>query len=70
MTPMQPNSPITITLAAQQWDTVLGALNEAPHRVARPVFDSIIAQIQSQQPQADASPIAAKPNGADEHAPH
>lgn len=67
MIPMQNDQPITITLQAQQWNTVLGALNEAPHRIARPVFDSIIAQIEGH---ATASPVAAKPNGADEHAPH
>lgn len=68
--PIPADQMMTIALDAQGWNAVLAALNEAPHRIARPVFDSIIAQIQSQQSQADASPTAAKPNGADEHAPH
>jgi hypothetical protein len=68
MTPMQPDQPITITLEAQQWNSVLAALNEAPHRIARPIIDRIVEQVQGQQ--SPAAPLAAKPNGADEHAPH
>jgi hypothetical protein len=67
MTPMPPDQPITITLEAQQWNGVLGALNEAPHRIARPLIDAIVQQVQQAQ---SAAPPAAKPNGADEHAPH
>jgi hypothetical protein len=67
MTPMPPDQAITITLEAQQWNVVLGALNEAPYRIAAPLINKIVEQVQQQEPQPA---LAAKPNGADEHAPH
>jgi hypothetical protein len=67
--PIQPDQPITITLDAQQWNMVLGALGEAPWRLASPLINRIMEQIQAVQ-QSPAAPRAAKPNGADEHAPH
>ena len=69
MEPLQADQPIAITLEAQQWNAVLAALNEAPYRIAAPLISRIVEQVQRQQgPPAPA--IAAKPNGADEHAPH
>jgi hypothetical protein len=70
MEPIQAEQPITITLEAQQWNVVLGALGEAPYRIAAPVIARIVEQVQSKQSQAAAATLAAKPNGADEHAPH
>jgi hypothetical protein len=67
MTPMQSDLPVTITLAAQDWNTVLGALGEAPYRLAAPVVQRIVEQVQQQQAPPLAS--AAQPNGAD-HAPN
>lgn len=63
MTPMQSDQPVTVTLAAQDWNVVLGALGEAPYRLAAPVVQRIMEQVQEQHPPA------AKPNGAD-HAPN
>ena len=52
MQPMGPNKPLTVTLSAQEWNTVMAGLNELPHRVARPPFDRIGQQLQQQsQPQ-------------------
>jgi hypothetical protein len=69
MTPMQPEQPIQVTLQAQQWNTVLAALNEAPHRIARPVIDAILSQVQAEADKGDAA-LPAKLNGAEAHAPH
>ena len=68
MEPIQADQPISITLEAQQWNAVLGALGEAPYRIAAPLINRIVEQVQAQQ--SPAAPLVAKPNGADEHAPH
>jgi hypothetical protein len=60
--PLQPDQPISVTLEAQQWNVVLGALGEAPYRIAAPVIGKIIEQVQPQSQQM--TPVA-KPNGAD-----
>ena len=52
MQPINPDQPLTVTLSAQEWNTVMAGLNELPHRIARPVFDRIGQQLQQQsQPQ-------------------
>ena len=52
MQPISPDQPLTVTLSAQEWNTVMSAVNELPHRVARPLFDRIGQQLQQQsQPQ-------------------
>jgi hypothetical protein len=56
MTPIEPNQTLSITLTAQDWNTVLAALNEMPHRIAAPLISSIM-----QQAQAGLEP---KPDGA------
>lgn len=61
-TTLQADQQVTITLAATDWNTVLGALHEAPFRVAAPVIQRMMGQIeQHSQP-----PPAAKPNGSAE----
>ena len=40
--------PMTITLQAQEWNQVLGTLNEAPYRVAAPLIQKIGQQLQEQ----------------------
>lgn len=70
MTPRAPTDPISITLEAQQWNVVIGALMEAPWRVVDPVLRAINAQATEQpppQPLDQAVPPAHKRNGADEH---
>ena len=52
MQPISPDQPLAVTLSAQEWNTVMSAVNELPHRVARPLFDRIVQQLQQQsQPQ-------------------
>jgi hypothetical protein len=68
MTPMQPDQMITITLEAQQWNAVLGALGEAPWRLSNPIIQRIVAQIE--QSQGEPVPLEQRGNGIDEHAPH
>ena len=68
MDPMQPDQPIAITLEAQQWNVVLGALGEAPWRLSNPVIQRIVGQIQ--QSQGEPVPLEKRGNGIDEHAPH
>jgi hypothetical protein len=52
MPPISPNQPLTVTLTAQEWNSVMAAVNELPHRIARPLFDRIGQQLQQQsQPQ-------------------
>ena len=54
--PVEPNTPFTITLEAQQWNAVLGAMGEAPYRVAAPLVQAISQQLQSQAPEATLMP--------------
>lgn len=65
-----PTDPIAVTLEAQQWNVVFGALAEAPWRIADPVIRAIAQQTQATQ-QAEPEIIApAKPNGSGElHSP-
>jgi hypothetical protein len=45
MTPLQPNARLSVTLEAQEWNVVFAALNELPMRIARPVHDKMMAQL-------------------------
>ena len=49
MTPIQANTPMSVTLEAQEWNVVCSALNELPMRISRPVYDKLIAQFQELQ---------------------
>ena len=44
----QPNGPMAAQLTADQWNAVLAAVNELPHRVARPIWDSLMQQLRQQ----------------------
>ena len=48
MQPISPNQPLTVTLSAQEWNMVMSAVNELPHRIARPIFDKLGEQLQQQ----------------------
>ena len=48
MQPIEPNQALTATLTAQEWNSVMAALNELPHRIARPIFDKLGQQLQQQ----------------------
>jgi len=69
--PVQADMPMTITLQAQQWNLVLGALSEAPYKVAAPLIQAMGEQLQKQtgpmEPQhPTSSPL---PNGFDSSVP-
>lgn len=66
---MNATDPVSITLEAQQWNIVLGALGEAPWRIADPVIRAIAQQTQPQAATPEPEAIAAKPNGHDEAQP-
>ena len=59
----QPTDPIAITLQAQQWNVVLGALGEIPWRIADPVIREIARQAEPSAEAEDAAPASAKSNG-------
>jgi hypothetical protein len=67
MNPIEPNQPLTVTLDANEWNNVLAALNEAPHRVASPLIRKIVAAIETYQstsaPVTEAEHIPARRNG-------
>jgi hypothetical protein len=46
--PMQASTPVSATLTAQEWNVVFSALNELPMRMARPVWDRLMSQINPQ----------------------
>jgi len=73
MTPIDAQTPLGVTLSAEQWNQVLGLLGEvpAPYRVTAPLIQAIGQQMQqaaahSQMQQQAAAPI---PNGADRMVP-
>lgn len=66
---MDANDPVQITLAAQQWNVVIAALNEAPYRVAAPVIEAILKQANPGGQMIDAAVAANGGNGHDKSAP-
>lgn len=71
MTPFDPKEPITVTLEAQQWNVVIGAVMDVPWRIADPVLRSITSQTKK-KPDEDATTddqvAPHKGNGADAQA--
>jgi hypothetical protein len=64
MEPIAPNTPLAVTLEAQQWNNVMAALVKAPYELAAPLIQAISTQLQQQtekQPQPG--------NGADRPTP-
>lgn len=39
---------LSVELEAQQWNVLMAALNEAPHRVAAPIFQTMTEQLSAQ----------------------
>ena len=44
--PVPVTMPFSVTLQAQQWNMVIAALDEAPHKVAAPLIQAISQQLQ------------------------
>jgi hypothetical protein len=73
MTPIDPTTPIAVTLQVQAWNALLGILNDqtaAPYRVTAPLIEAITSQANAavaalQPPELPAPP--ALPNGEDRH---
>jgi hypothetical protein len=41
---IDPTTPISVTLQAQQWNTVLAVLSEQPYRIAASLIEAITTQ--------------------------
>jgi hypothetical protein len=63
MTEFQPDQPLSVTLTAVEWNAVAAGIRELPMRIAQPLMQRIMEQIELQHPGA------AAPNGADDHPP-
>jgi len=66
MTTIDAQTPLEITLAAEQWNQVLGLLGEvpAPYRVTAPLIQAIGGQMQQQAAHSQMEQqAAARPNG-------
>lgn len=48
MPPVDPNRLMMTRLRATDWNVVLAALNEMPHRIARPIIDNLMQQLRLQ----------------------
>lgn len=46
-TPIQADALLSVTLAAVEWNVVLGALNELPRRISDPLFTKLMQQLQT-----------------------
>ena len=42
--PIPPETPLTVTLAAVEWNQVMGALAEASYKIAAPLIGKIMMQ--------------------------
>ena len=72
--PIDPTTPLAVTLQAQEWNQVLFVLNDAAgpgisHRVVAPLMQRIAEQVQTAAGQAPAPAPALNGNGVD-HAPN
>jgi hypothetical protein len=45
-TPISANLPLTVTLEAQHWNTIVTALAKAPYELVAPLIQSITEQLQ------------------------
>lgn len=59
--PVSPTMQMSVVLEAQQWNAIMGALSDAPYRIAAPLIQAISVQLDQQASQGEAN----KPNGAD-----
>jgi len=73
MTPIPLDRSLAVTLTAQEWQTALSAITEAPMpwRATNPIIQKIVAQIEATQTtdETEAAPEQ-RANGEDLHAPH
>jgi uncharacterized Zn finger protein len=67
MNPIAANTPLSVTLEAQQWNAVIAALSEAPYRIAAPLIQSMSEQLQQNATQENVQ-VMPRQNGAAEPA--
>lgn len=53
---LDPNQNISVTLSAMQWNLVLEQLDNGPHRMVRPLIDSVRQQCMANDPEAQLNP--------------
>ena len=51
--PIDPKTPITVSLVAEEWNAVLDALSDGRFRVVGPLIQKIVEQAQGAQPRPD-----------------
>lgn len=51
--PIDPKTPITVTLVAEEWNQVLDALSDGRFRVVGPLIQKIVEQAQGAQSRPD-----------------
>lgn len=64
MDPISPNLPISITLEAQEWNTVLDVLANGPFRVVSPIIQKLAAQAQGAAAAEEVQQTPRSTNGA------
>jgi hypothetical protein len=64
MNPIAANAQLSVTLEAQQWNSVIAALAEAPYRIAAPLIQAMTEQLQQNAPGQEVP--AVRQNGAAE----
>jgi hypothetical protein len=64
MTPLDPATPIPITLQVQQWNIVLEILSNQPWRTVAPLIEAITSQANAAAGASNVVPLH-QPNGAD-----
>jgi hypothetical protein len=62
VTPLHPDKELAVILAAREWQVVLAALGDAPYRIASPIVQKIVGQVQPAPP----APSADRGNGRDD----
>jgi hypothetical protein len=68
MNPIAANTPLSVTLEAQQWNAVIAALSEAPYRIAAPLIQSMSEQLQQNATSQENVQVMPRQNGAAEPA--
>lgn len=66
MNPIAATAQLSVTLEAQQWNSVIAALAEAPYRIAAPLIQAMTEQLQQNVPGQEVP--AVRQNGAAEPA--
>lgn len=64
MNPIPADTPMTATMAAAEWNIILGALQEIPYKVAAQIIPKLAQQLQARP---ESWPMN-KPNGEADHA--